>query len=159
MPIMVSCECGRQMRVPDDYAGKKVKCPACGTPLIVAAPVRNSRTERPLAPATEVGRSTFGVASETRATEIDLGSGVIFCCYGPQTEPETRRRIYYGTVGESPEFNSYIIDGLLADLPRGIESGITSLACSSSDWELIEFTEDRRDWLIERLRAIVAHET
>jgi hypothetical protein len=51
-----------------------------------------------------------------------------------------------------------VIDRLLADLPEGLESEITSLACSSSDWELLEFIADRRDWLIERLRALVAQE-
>ena len=159
MPIIVSCECGRQKRVPDDYAGKKVKCSACGKPQIVTAPARNSQAETPLTPADEPSRSTLAAASEAREIEIDLGSGVIFWCYGPETEPQTSRRIYYGTVGASPEFNSRIIERLLADLPRSIDSGITSLACSSSEWELIEFTEDRHDWLIQRLRAIVAHET
>jgi hypothetical protein len=30
MPIEVGCRCGRRLKVPDQAAGKKVKCPACG---------------------------------------------------------------------------------------------------------------------------------
>src|ERR1700678_1329075 len=30
MPIDVVCTCGRSSSVPDQYAGKKGKCPACG---------------------------------------------------------------------------------------------------------------------------------
>ena len=29
MPILMNCTCGRQLRVPDDYAGRRIKCPAC----------------------------------------------------------------------------------------------------------------------------------
>jgi phage FluMu protein Com len=37
MALLIRCEqCGRQLRVPDTAAGKKVKCPLCGT--IIAAP-------------------------------------------------------------------------------------------------------------------------
>ncbi len=37
MPIEVACSCGKSLRVPDQLAGKKVKCPACGTPIAVPA--------------------------------------------------------------------------------------------------------------------------
>ncbi|HEX8914761.1 MAG TPA: PrsW family glutamic-type intramembrane protease [Humisphaera sp.] len=37
MPISVSCECGRQFRAPDSAAGKRGKCPGCGTILRVPA--------------------------------------------------------------------------------------------------------------------------
>jgi hypothetical protein len=36
MPV-VQCSCGKQLRVPDQYAGKKVKCPECGQPNAVPA--------------------------------------------------------------------------------------------------------------------------
>jgi hypothetical protein len=29
MPITVTCDCGKTLRVPDIHAGKKAKCPAC----------------------------------------------------------------------------------------------------------------------------------
>jgi hypothetical protein len=33
MSFVVSCQCGKQFRVKDDQAGKKAKCPGCGTAL------------------------------------------------------------------------------------------------------------------------------
>ena len=159
MPIGIHCLCGRQMRVPDEYAGKRVKCPACGEPQTVAAPPMADPCDMPLAPGADLDPSAPATASPTRATEIDLGGGVIFWCDGPDTEPKTGRRLYYGTVGATPEFNSHVIERLMAGLPESMESQITSLVCPSSDWESIEFIEDRRDWLLERLRAIVAQES
>jgi hypothetical protein len=33
MPISVTCRCGKRLRVKDELAGKRVKCPACGAVL------------------------------------------------------------------------------------------------------------------------------
>jgi len=30
MPILTSCQCGKSLRAPDDFAGRSVRCPACG---------------------------------------------------------------------------------------------------------------------------------
>jgi hypothetical protein len=30
MPILLNCASGKQLRVPDEFAGKRIKCPACG---------------------------------------------------------------------------------------------------------------------------------
>ena len=35
MPIPVKCECGRSMKVKDELAGKRGKCPSCGTMLLI----------------------------------------------------------------------------------------------------------------------------
>ena len=35
MPILVNCACGKEYPVKDDFAGKRVKCPACGEVLTV----------------------------------------------------------------------------------------------------------------------------
>ncbi len=37
MPIPVPCACGKQVAVPDKYAGKKIKCPSCGQAMRVPA--------------------------------------------------------------------------------------------------------------------------
>jgi hypothetical protein len=39
MPITFSCQCGKAFNVADDLAGKRTKCPACSTSLLVPAPV------------------------------------------------------------------------------------------------------------------------
>ena len=37
MPHLVSCSCGKKWKVRDELAGKKVKCPACASVLVVPA--------------------------------------------------------------------------------------------------------------------------
>jgi hypothetical protein len=38
MPITFNCTCGKTLRVPDENAGKRVKCPNCGATRTVEAP-------------------------------------------------------------------------------------------------------------------------
>jgi len=38
MPITVRCRCGKQTRVRENAAGKRIKCPGCGKPVSVPAP-------------------------------------------------------------------------------------------------------------------------
>ncbi len=38
MPILVNCHCGRTLRARDEQAGKRCKCPGCGTLLTVPVP-------------------------------------------------------------------------------------------------------------------------
>lgn len=37
MPIPIRCQCGKNLKVPDNLAGKAVKCPACSKPVKVPA--------------------------------------------------------------------------------------------------------------------------
>jgi hypothetical protein len=37
MAIPVTCECGRKINLPDEYAGKKGKCPECGATIPIPA--------------------------------------------------------------------------------------------------------------------------
>src|SRR5258708_4687939 len=38
--LIVSCpECKKELKVKDDLAGKKVKCPGCGSAFVIAPPV------------------------------------------------------------------------------------------------------------------------
>jgi hypothetical protein len=38
MPIPLKCDCGRSLRVKDDLAGRKVRCPVCKSVLTVPEP-------------------------------------------------------------------------------------------------------------------------
>jgi len=40
MPIKIRCRCGQGFQAPDKLAGKKVRCPKCGNPLLIPAPER-----------------------------------------------------------------------------------------------------------------------
>lgn len=35
MPVLIACSCGKKLKAPDHAVGKRVKCPACGQPLLV----------------------------------------------------------------------------------------------------------------------------
>lgn len=95
------------------------------------------------------------MSNEIESHVVDLGSDVSFRYYGPQTE----RRIYCGTVGATPEFNRQVIRLLKPDFDlsqnNGADSELIACAPPRSPWTLIQFTENRREWLIERLRGIV----
>jgi hypothetical protein len=38
MSLVIACACGQKLKVRDEFAGKKVKCPKCGNVLIAPAP-------------------------------------------------------------------------------------------------------------------------
>ena len=54
MPITLSCPCGKTLRVADEHAGKRVKCPACTAILNAPGPpteaVEKPRARPPAAP-------------------------------------------------------------------------------------------------------------
>jgi hypothetical protein len=38
MPITFNCTCGKTLRVPDEHAGRRAKCPACNAVLPIPVP-------------------------------------------------------------------------------------------------------------------------
>jgi hypothetical protein len=59
MPISATCACGKTLRAPDEFAGRRVKCPACGTPVAIpgqavaitpSAPASSRPASRPTPP-------------------------------------------------------------------------------------------------------------
>jgi hypothetical protein len=38
MPITFSCGCGKTLRVPDEFAGRRAKCPGCGELVNIPGP-------------------------------------------------------------------------------------------------------------------------
>lgn len=77
MPIPVQCSCGKTLSIPDQYAGQKVKCPACSAAVVVpsaAAPSRRaplpSEEDSP-----EDGRYTLEEFVR-RSSERDHGQGL-----------------------------------------------------------------------------------
>jgi hypothetical protein len=50
MSIPETCACGKQLQAPDEYAGKRVKCPACGSAFAVPLPEPEPAGEEPEAP-------------------------------------------------------------------------------------------------------------
>lgn len=46
MPIPVTCDCGKAIRVKEEYAGRRVRCPGCNEPLLV--PLAEAEPEVPV---------------------------------------------------------------------------------------------------------------
>jgi hypothetical protein len=51
MPIVVACSCGKQLRVKDELAGKRIKCPACTAVVAIPLPARGAPAASRPAPA------------------------------------------------------------------------------------------------------------
>lgn len=47
MPVVVSCQCGQRFSAQEQLYGKRVKCPACGGPLLVPAPAAAATAASP----------------------------------------------------------------------------------------------------------------
>jgi ribosomal protein S27E len=47
MPLSIRCDCGKQLRVAEQHAGKRVKCPGCGRTVTVPDPEATTRTAVP----------------------------------------------------------------------------------------------------------------
>lgn len=45
MPLSIQCKCGKTLRVKDEFAGKKVRCPACKEVLSVPVPEMDVEVE------------------------------------------------------------------------------------------------------------------
>jgi hypothetical protein len=91
MPITFDCACGKTLRVPDVHAGKRVKCPACGSissvpqaepmfevvedtaaPLVAPPPTRAKPVTRPAADdEDEEDRRGYGVSRSRRDDDDD----------------------------------------------------------------------------------------
>ncbi len=57
MPIPVLCSCGKNLNIPDQYAGMKVKCPACSVTINVPAAGPSAPPSPPLRQTAKPGAS------------------------------------------------------------------------------------------------------
>src|SRR6266852_5163870 len=57
MAIVFQCGCGKQLQVRDDLAGKKARCPGCGTVLAVPSPRAESARITRKRPEADVARA------------------------------------------------------------------------------------------------------
>jgi len=71
MPIKFACvECNRLLQVKDEFAGRQVTCPKCGTVMAVPMPGTESAGEHSFGPAPPAGfedRSAYGFARDEPA--------------------------------------------------------------------------------------------
>lgn len=97
MPIRVSCSCGKTLQVSDEYAGRRGKCPACGSDLQVPA--------QPAVVEQVASRKAFAVRSRRKWLLIS-GSiallavvAVLWLLFRP-TEPTFRDRTASSWIGQ-----------------------------------------------------------
>ena len=77
MPIRFRCKCGKGFKVADKFAGKRVKCPACGIAMVVPVPDVQPASESPrpegeLALEMEAPPSPPGDAGTAPAGELSM---------------------------------------------------------------------------------------
>jgi hypothetical protein len=65
MTINVTCQCGKRIAVKDEFAGKRVKCPGCGGPLLI--------------PQTTPARGDDGHCISDLLDDVGMKSGVARC--------------------------------------------------------------------------------
>jgi len=78
MSIRFSCSCGKALKVSDDLAGKRVKCPNCGKPVVVPGPTGNEPLALELeAPAPEVSPAPAAppAAEQPAPPVLEVGPG------------------------------------------------------------------------------------
>jgi hypothetical protein len=72
MSLLVSCSCGKQLRVPDEYVGRRVKCPGCGEPQLVTT----------AGPSTPVPAKTNPAPSRVDEVAVRPGMVLLTCVCG-----------------------------------------------------------------------------
>ncbi len=93
MPITLNCSCGKTLRVADEHAGKRVKCPVCNAVIAPPAPEpqfevveepppRAVATARPKAKPHDEDDEDVGYNMETAAKKPDP----------PRAKPQFRKR-------------------------------------------------------------------
>jgi hypothetical protein len=86
MAINLSCDCGKKLAVKDEMAGKKVKCPGCGSVLTV--PAATGDAEEASEPAVARTSDTSTPKKSSKTLWIVGGVGVLLlscCCLGSVT--------------------------------------------------------------------------
>ncbi len=74
MPIQIRCQCGKALKIPDNAAGKAVKCPGCGKTMKVPA-------------AGGAGRGPAAGPAASPAQGATVGARVVLCESRPHGRP------------------------------------------------------------------------
>ena len=120
MPIEIQCAgCGQKIRVGDEHAGKKARCPACGT---ISQVPSSGEPASPVAPADVPTPSPFGSAGTTPAasgTPFAAGQGDATNPNASPTMQARRMKPHRGGL-----ILTLAILGLLCCMPLGIVAWI-----------------------------------
>ncbi len=88
MPIVVVCtECGRRAGAKDEWAGKRLKCPACGSLISVPAANKPPHENAPPSPTQPAGQAPRAAAVAPPATGQFAASDLFGPDLGPSADP------------------------------------------------------------------------
>jgi len=78
MPIALTCTCGKQFNAKDEFAGKRIRCPACGTIVAIPYPLAetNPETAGPQPPVLQVS-ANYHVTKWKSAMILEQGFGAL----------------------------------------------------------------------------------
>lgn len=79
MPIQIKCQCGKALAVKDQFAGKAVKCPACGSGIKVPGG-SGGGSSRPAPAAQPLGMSATGNPLSDLFDEEGFGNDIAAVC-------------------------------------------------------------------------------
>jgi hypothetical protein len=117
MPITLSCSCGKTLRVADEYAGRRVKCPSCNAiapapepepvfevvataPRVQAAPRPTPSAAKPHADEDEeYDGTTYGLSGGSSSENRDQVEDT------PRDKPLPDFRLSSGQRGKKPRKN------------------------------------------------------
>ena len=96
MAIKVKCKCGKAFGAPDNYGGKRVKCPGCGDPLTIPAGGESAGAGSSIKVTCECGKSV--------AVKAELAGKRIKCpgCGNPLAIPGKATRAAANAPQQSP---------------------------------------------------------
>jgi hypothetical protein len=97
MPITLNCACGKTLRVADEHAGKRVKCPVCNAVITPPAPEPQFEVVEEPAPAPRAAAKAKPVAKPRDEDTDDEGGGYAMEAAAkepppPKAKPTFRKR-------------------------------------------------------------------
>jgi DNA-directed RNA polymerase subunit RPC12/RpoP len=95
MPIHFSCTCGKGFRAAEGAAGKRVRCPKCGSIIVVpqSQPADDSATEDDLGPRS--GESTSGSDEEFSSAVAGMKGSLSYSAESAEPRPAGHSRPFF----------------------------------------------------------------
>ena len=128
MPIQITCQCGKSLNVKDQFAGKAVKCPSCGSGIRVPG---GQASAAPSAPAAQpVGTVAAGNPLNDLFDQEGFSSGIAAVC-SQCGEPMTAEAVLCTKCG----FNKATGEMIQGHLTPGLDisSGTLALQKAAAD--------------------------
>lgn len=82
MPILLTCDCGKKIKVSDDKAGKRMKCPGCQKVLTVPAPETDDEPAPPRKSKKKNSSAPKKSSSGMLVLLLGLGAFLLLCTCG-----------------------------------------------------------------------------